>query len=227
MAFITNAQMVDPKFVINPLSPNLKEKNISSKGEVSPNMTKLGTRIKISWDGNIFKKKKEWDKEAGDGKWQPRKNKKEEFRDPTVYFSMVVSSEVDPKEIIERTTHKWVRLNGSRLAVKDLQFIDSETVVSIYKISKSNPKDVLMRELEKILHMTQEKAEEDGLERDLYDFLMDLDVPISKTLPDMNLRVQIAKLRGQDVSTFNKLSNRAQYAQRAGTLKLRASRPPR
>jgi hypothetical protein len=212
MAFITNTQMVDPKFVINPLSPNSKEKNISLKGEVSPNMTKMGTHTKISGNGITFKKRKEWDKEAGDGKRQTRKNKKEEFKDPTVYFSIVVSSEVDPKEIIERMTHKWARLNGSRLVVKDLQFIDSETVVSIYKVSKSNPKDVLMRELEKLLHMTQEKVEEDGLERGLYNFLMDLDVPIGKTLPDMNLDVQIAKLRGQDVSTFNKLSNRAQYA---------------
>ncbi len=45
MSFITNAQMVGPKFVINPLNPHSKEKNISSKGEISPNMTKLGTYI--------------------------------------------------------------------------------------------------------------------------------------------------------------------------------------
>ncbi len=30
MAFITNAQMVDPKFVINPIKPSSKEKNINS-----------------------------------------------------------------------------------------------------------------------------------------------------------------------------------------------------
>jgi hypothetical protein len=61
--------------------------------------------------------------------------------------------------------------------------------------------------------MTQDKAEEDGLKRDLYDFLMDPGMLISKTLPDMNLHNQIAKLKGQDVSTINKLSNRAQYVQ--------------
>ncbi len=32
MAFITNAQMVNPKFVINPISPTSKEKNICTKG---------------------------------------------------------------------------------------------------------------------------------------------------------------------------------------------------
>jgi hypothetical protein len=58
MAFITNAQMVDPKFIINPINKNSKEKNISSKGEISPNMTKLGLHIKISGYGNVFNRKK-------------------------------------------------------------------------------------------------------------------------------------------------------------------------
>ena len=112
VAFITNAQMVDPKFVINPPNPNLKEKNFSTKGEVSPNMTKLSTRIKISGNGNTFKKKKELDKGVRDKRRQTYKNKKEECKDPTIYFSMVVLSEVDPKEIIEHMTHEWARLNG-------------------------------------------------------------------------------------------------------------------
>jgi hypothetical protein len=54
MAFLTNAQMVDPTFVINPINPSSKEKNISNKGEISSNMTKLGTHVKISGNGNVF-----------------------------------------------------------------------------------------------------------------------------------------------------------------------------
>jgi hypothetical protein len=61
MDFISNAQLVDPKFVINPINPNLKNHNITAKGEISPNMTKLGTHIKISGNGNVFNKKKVWD----------------------------------------------------------------------------------------------------------------------------------------------------------------------
>jgi hypothetical protein len=68
MAFITNMQMVGPKFLINPLNPNSKEKNISSKGEISPNMTKLGTHIKISGNGNTFNKKKVWINQGNDCK---------------------------------------------------------------------------------------------------------------------------------------------------------------
>jgi hypothetical protein len=43
------------------------------------------------------------------------------------------------------------------------------------------------------------------------DFSMDIDVPIGETLHEINLKIQNAKLKGQDVSTFNKLSNHAQF----------------
>jgi hypothetical protein len=60
--------MVDPKFVINPIKPSSKEKNISNKSEISPNMTKLGTHIKISGNGNAFNEKKIWSNQANDRK---------------------------------------------------------------------------------------------------------------------------------------------------------------
>jgi hypothetical protein len=65
MAFLSNAQMVDPKFVINPLNPNSKERNIASKGKISSNLTKLGAHVKISGNGNVFNKQKVWNREIG------------------------------------------------------------------------------------------------------------------------------------------------------------------
>jgi hypothetical protein len=112
MAFVSNAQMVDPKFVINPIKKSSKEKNISSKADISPNMTKLGTHVKISGNGNAFNKKKIWNNQNNERK--SRKNQKEEFHDPVVYFSMVISTEVEPTELIERVMHAWSRLNGTR-----------------------------------------------------------------------------------------------------------------
>ena len=206
MAFLINAQMVDPKFVINPLNPKSVSKDIASKGDISPNMTKLGEHIKISANGpNVFNKRKVWDKD--DGRKSRKANKKEEFQNPTVYFSMFVSSETPPKDIIDRMTHEWARMNGVRLQIKELQFVDSETVVSIYKVSKLTPKDVILEELKKILLMAQEKARKDDLEPELYDFLLDLDVEDTSVLPAMTLRIQAAKLRGEEVATFNRLNN--------------------
>jgi hypothetical protein len=160
MAFIENAQMVDPRFVTNTLNPMSKEKNITSKEEISPNMTKLGIHVKISGNGNAFNKQKVWDKkeQGNNGKYNRKSKNKEEYRDPIVYFSMVVSSEVDPREIIDRVTHEWARLNGTRLEVKDLQFVDSKTVVSSFKVSIPTNKEVIHAEFKRILLNTQEKA---------------------------------------------------------------------
>jgi hypothetical protein len=214
MTFLTNAQMVDPKFVINPLNPKSVSKDISTKGDISPNMTKLGEHIKISGNGpNVFNKRKVWGKD--DGRKSRKANKKEEFQNPAVYFSMFVSSETPPKDIIDRTTHEWARVNGVRLQIKELQFVNSETVVSIYKVSKLTPKDVILEELKKILLMAQEKARKDDLEPKLYDFLLNLDVGDTLTL-----RIQAAKLWGEDVATFNRLNNRAQYAHKTWHLEV-------
>ncbi len=107
-----------------------------------------------------------------------------------------------------------------RLQIKDLQFIESETAVSIYKVSKNDPKDVLPAELEKFLIMTQERARYLNMNEEGYNSSMDIGVDIGKTLPTMNLQVQIAKLKGQEVTTFNKLSNRAQYARKSWHLEV-------
>ncbi len=74
---------------------------------------------------------------------------------------MFISSEVDPKEILKRMTHEWAHMNGARLQIKELQFVDSETVVRIYKVSKLTHKEVILAELKKILTMAQDKARED------------------------------------------------------------------
>jgi hypothetical protein len=224
MAFITNALMVDPKFVINPISPTSKEKNISNKGEISSNMTKLGTHIKISGNGSAFNKKKIWNNQSTERK--SRKTQKEEFRDPVVYFSMIISTEVEPSELINRLTHEWARLNGMRLQVKELQSISSETVVTFFKMSTSTPKKVLLAELTRILLETQKRCGEEFKDRqdlhdlNAYDFSFDEGIKYGETLPQMNLRVQNALLRGQEVTVFNKLSHHAQLARKSWHLEV-------
>jgi hypothetical protein len=125
---------------------------------------------------------------------------------------MIISSEVDPKEIIKRMKYEWAHMNGAHLQIKELQHVNSKTIVSIYKVSKLTPKEVILTELKKILLMAQDKARENSLDKDLYDFLMDMDVAIGETLPDMTLHVQTSKLRDENVSTFDKLNKCARYA---------------
>jgi hypothetical protein len=155
MDFISNAQIVDPKFAINPIDHDSKAKNITSKGEISSNMTKLGTHIRISGNGNAFNKKKVWDNQ--DQSRKSRKPRKEEFRDPIVYFSMVISTEVRPQELLNRITHEWARIGGIRLQIKDLQTIESETVVTFFQVSTLTLKAVILAELRMILLQAQKR----------------------------------------------------------------------
>jgi hypothetical protein len=74
----------------------------------------VGIHVKIYRNGNVFNKQFFWtDKDYGgrNGQQTCKQNKKEEFQDHTVYFSMIISSEVEPTEIIECITHEWAWMN--------------------------------------------------------------------------------------------------------------------
>jgi hypothetical protein len=103
--------MVDPHFTINPLDPTSKEGNIIAKGDISLNMTKLGTHIKTLGSDNAFNKKKIWGINIESR--SQKAGKKEEFKDPTVYFMPIISCDVKPQEIIDPIAHKWNKSGGT------------------------------------------------------------------------------------------------------------------
>jgi hypothetical protein len=181
-------------------------------------MTKLGLHIKISGYGNVFLKKKIWTNQ--DSEQKSRKVKKDEFRDATVYFSLVVSSDVKPQETVKRVTHEWTRLNGTRLQIKDLQSINSETVVTFFKFLTLTPKKVILAELKRILGAAQSRALSDLSDPLAFDFLGDEGVGIGENLPPMNLRIQVAMLCGSQVTAFNRLGHHAQHARKSWHLEV-------
>jgi hypothetical protein len=58
-SLLGNAQIVNPKFVINPIKSFSKDKNITTKADISTNMTKLGIHVQISGNGYTFLKKQQ------------------------------------------------------------------------------------------------------------------------------------------------------------------------
>jgi hypothetical protein len=68
-----------------------------------------------------------------------------------VFFSFVASLDVKPQEIINRTAHEWNKASGTRLLLKELQDVDSEMVVSLFKVSTLTGKEVILAELRTIL----------------------------------------------------------------------------
>jgi hypothetical protein len=113
---MVNAKMVDPTFVWNPINPNATSLiDITSEGKIPTNMTMLGSHVKVSGSGYSFvkhrvhkenKNKRNQQRVHGDSKKEP------EYKDPTVYFNLVVSSDVDPAEITSHTLYEWTRMNG-------------------------------------------------------------------------------------------------------------------
>jgi hypothetical protein len=92
--------------------------------------------------------------------------------------------------------------------------------VTFFRVSTMTPKSVIMAELRKILLQAQRKASANSLEYSEYDFSIDDGIEMGESLPPMNLRVQVALLKGAQVNTFSKLSHQAQQARRSWHLEV-------
>ncbi len=186
---LKNHQLVDPKFAFCPVNMDSKDKKIFGHTGIPINMTMLGAHVKISNFGrNPFMKQKTWGKGTSKGK--------EETKDPVVYFTMVIATDLDPHDVISGISHKWNRLSGTCLMIKDLQTVNSEVIVALFNVLTVNNKDTLKSELHKILVDAQERVHK----TDSLDFIW----PVSTLqgddrLPQFELRLQVPKLPGQDV----------------------------
>ncbi len=217
---MVNAKMVDPHFVWNPNNPNaVGLANITSKSKIPTNMTMLGSHVKVSGGEYTFMKQRVHKENKAMHAHQGgcgNNEKEQEYKDPTVYFNLVISLDIDPLEIIARTTYEWTRINGQHLQIKELQDVASKMLVSFFKLSMETAKGVIIAESEKILNEAREMAAKDDDDLQYkFNWSMDLDTPMGRNLPVFTLRNQVAKLWGKDVSIFNKLSYRAQNARKS------------
>jgi hypothetical protein len=192
---LKNGQLEDPKFAFCPVNMDSKDKKIFDHTGIPINMTMLGAHVKIlNFGRNPFMKQKTRGKGTSKGK--------EETKDPMVYFTMVIATDSDLHDVISHISHKWNRLGGTRLMIKDLQTVDSELIVALFNVLTMNNKDTVKSELHKILVDAQERVQE----TDSLDFIW----PVSMLqgddpLPQFELRLHVPKLPVQDVSHFNKL----------------------
>ena len=98
--------------------------------------------------------------------------------------------------------------------------IESVTVVTFFCVSTMTPKAVILAELRMILHQAQQRALADARDTSTFDFSLDKGIEVGKSLPPMNLRVQVALLEGAPVNDFLKLSHQAQQARRSWHLEV-------
>jgi hypothetical protein len=95
---------VDPHFAFFPIKANSGDKKIHKQSGIPVNMTMLGAHFKISSGNgkNPFDKQKVWGKGAN-------KNK-DEYKNPVVWFTMAIATDVEPEEVVSCVVHKWHRI---------------------------------------------------------------------------------------------------------------------
>ena len=129
---ITNGQILDPKFALAPLKRDDSAKNpklITTVDDVPVNFTHLG-QYAFTSGNRIFEKKKDWKgandhskpKKAGHRDSEPQQ---ETYKDPVVYFTIAISSDIPPHSLINGIRTEWEANGGGKLQVKDLQAQES------------------------------------------------------------------------------------------------------
>jgi hypothetical protein len=116
---LRNATYLDPHFGLVPLKnlPGKQSKIIVSEDNVPSNFPHLG-QYAFTSGNQIFKKKKNWkDKDK-----QPHHDNgaEEQLKDPTVYFTIAITTDLFPCTLIDGIRTKWETHGGGKLQVKDL-----------------------------------------------------------------------------------------------------------
>jgi hypothetical protein len=120
-------------FAFCPIDPDGTDKKIHESSGIPTNMTMLGAHFKISSNSkNPFEKQKQWGRVKKD---------KEEFRDPTFYFSLAMATDKNPEDLLSRIIHKWQHHGVILLQVKELKSFKSDTILAFYNIFTSTPKN--------------------------------------------------------------------------------------
>ncbi len=102
-----NIQLVNPLAIMHAVNESGGTKPLGSKTEMSANMTVFLAYAPVGRNTKAFQPKRNINKKKG------RKGKDEpDTLDPSIYPTMVFSSDVEPKVIISRVTHEFGRSGG-------------------------------------------------------------------------------------------------------------------
>jgi len=194
-------QLVDPLAIMHAVDELGGAKPLSSKSEMSTNMTIFLAYAPVGRNAKAFQPKKNNDRRKG------RKGKDEpDTLDPSVYPTMVFSSDVEPEIIISHMAHEFGRVGGFYFWKKQLQCKETMTPFIIYFFYTFNDIATLRGELTSLLKEAIQGMKDDLMLPDEFDY---------SPLPDINIRLGVPKLPGQPGSNFHDYSHEMQEARRA------------
>jgi hypothetical protein len=196
-----NIQLVDPLAIMHAVDENRGDKPLGSKSEMSTNMTVFLAYAPVGRNARAFQPKRNNDKKKS------RRSKDEpDTLDPSVYPTMVFSSDVEPEIIVSRVAHEFGRAGGFYFRKKQLQCEETMTPFIIYFLYTFNDIATLRGELMSLLEEAQQGMKDDLTLPDEYEF---------SPVPDVNIRRSVPKLPGQPGSNFCDYSREMQEARRA------------
>ncbi len=198
---LTNGKILDSHFALAPLKPDTstKMKLLTTKDHVPINFTHLGQYAYTS--GNcIFEKKKDW-KQDNNAKKGHHDNESTEsaYKDPVIYFIIVIATNIEPRSPVHGIKTEWDANGGGKLSVKDLQSQGSKAVLALYYVFTGTPYNIILATISSILEEAGSIKEHERMT------LEDDDDYNAPQIPSISIRSQVPRLKGLDVSAFDKL----------------------
>ena len=204
---LTNGQILDPNFALAPLKHNdatTKPKLITTIDDVPVNFTHLG-QYAFTSGNRIFEKKKDWkgenDRHSKSKKAGHRDNapEPETFKDPVVYFTVAVATDIPPRTLINGIRTEWEANGGGKLQVKDLQSQESKVVMALYFVYTGTPYHNILKTLNSILRNATSINDHERME------LEDDKEYKAPPIPGISIRLQVPCLKEMDTSSYDKL----------------------
>ncbi len=197
-SLLKNIELVDLSAILHAAVETDSMKPIGKKEELSNNKTIFLAYAPVGKNQNAFKPKKNNNKKKGRrGKDEP------ELLDPSVYPTLVFSSDVDPETIVLRVTHEFCRASGFYFRKKQLQCVETVTPFIIFYLYTFNDIATLSAELTDLLKKAHEELESNFMLLEEFQYL---------SIPEINICCGVPKLPGQPGSQFCDYSREMQEA---------------
>ena len=212
---VTNMKNLDPSSVIY---PSVGKEVITEVRQLSPNMTVMAKHIVITPKGRIggaiekYKVRKQWKKNP---------EGPDEFKDPKVEFTVVIGTDMNPKDFVHKLGLEFGRNGGQSMKIKPLKAYSTETFLVLHRFHTGIPWDVIIFEAKEILI----KAREMGMAVEAEDNMGKV-VGTWPAVPDVAVMINVPKVPGQNTSKFEGLSSQVSYARKAIHLDVNAEEKP-
>ena len=211
---INNMKNLDPTAAIYPA---VGTEVITEVRQLSSNMTVMAKHIVITPKGRVGGAMEKYKVQK---KWKKNPEGPDEFKDPKVEFTIVIGTDMDPKDFVHKLGLEFGRNGGKSMQIKSLQAYATETLIVLHRFHTGIPWDLIIFEAKEILM----KAREIGMAAEAEDNMGKVNTWAKA--PEVTVRINVAKVPGQDTSMYEGLSSQISYARKSLHLEVDSKEMP-